>query len=99
MRPAVALGIATGCTAATALYALLRAGQVLLGNEPNPATVISSVHSGFLWRAWIAGYAGGMAALLGYWLARRDPTQVARALTVALPLAGALLVAQAVFLP
>jgi hypothetical protein len=99
MKPAVALGLVAGCAFAIAFYACVRLGQFLFAFEPNPATVIASAHSGFLWRVWIASYGGGMAALLGYWLARRNPARVARVLALVLPAAAALLVAQALFVP
>jgi hypothetical protein len=99
IRPFIALGIVTGCTAAVALYPTLRLIQFFFGFEPNPATIIISAHSGYLWRASITAYGGGMAALLGGWLARRDPPRIARALAVALPAAAALLALQALFVP
>jgi hypothetical protein len=95
----VALAAIAGCVTAVALYALLRGVQLVLFREPNPATVIWSAHAGYFWRALIVSYAGGIVSLLTWLAAGRAPERVAGALVRAVVVAGALIFAQAVFLP
>jgi hypothetical protein len=94
-----ALGAMTGLVTAVILYALLRGLQLLLFREPNPATVIWSLHAGYFWRALIAAYAGGMAAMLGWLAAGLSPAKLARALATAVLVAGALITLQGLLLP
>jgi hypothetical protein len=94
-----ALAMAGGCTAAMALYAIVRVGQALIFTEPDPALVIWSEHAGFFWRTWTVLYMGGMAALVTWMLAGRDAPRVTDVLTRALPAAAGLLAAQAVLVP
>jgi hypothetical protein len=95
------LAIAWGLVAATALYAIVRGVQYVAFPEPNPALVVWSAHSGYFWRLWIVAYAGGAAAFVAWLVARdeRAEERAARALAAAAPVAGALVAAQAVFLP
>src|ERR1051326_3803234 len=95
----IGLAIASACTAAIAIYALLRGGQVLLFPEPDPARVLYSAHAGFFWRAWIAVFTGGTAGFVAWMLAARDSAKVARFLARAIPPAAALLAAQALLAP
>lgn len=94
-----ALSLMAGCVTATGLYALVRGIQFLAFREPNPATVIWSAHAGFFWRIWIVSYAGGMASILAWTLAGRDPSRVARVLLGAVGVATGLIVLQGLFLP
>ena len=94
-----ALSVAWGATAAAALYAALRVVQASTGAPVDPALVSFHAHSGFFWRAWTAGYAGGMIALAAWILAGRDPERVARALAKAIPIVAALAIAQALLVP
>jgi hypothetical protein len=93
------LAVVAGCTAATALYAILRVSQALIFTEPDPALVIWSEHSGFFWRSWTVFYVGGMAALLTWMISARHAERVASVLARALPVAAALLAAQAMLVP
>jgi hypothetical protein len=93
------LALVAGCTAAMALYAIVRVAQALIFDEPDPALVIWSEHAGFFWRTWTVGYMGGMAALLTWMLAGRDAPRVAALLVRALPIAAAALAAQAILVP
>jgi hypothetical protein len=93
------LAVVGGCTAAMALYAIVRVGQALIFTEPDPALVIWSEHAGFFWRTWTVLYVGGMAALVTWMLAGRDAPRVAAVLTAALPIAACLLAAQAILVP
>ena len=95
----VALGAMATCVVAVALYAIVRTVQLVLFGEANPATVIWSAHAGYFWRAWTVFYAAGMAGFVAFLAAKRDPARVARVLLRALTVAGALLVAQSIFIP
>jgi hypothetical protein len=94
-----ALSLAWGLVVATGAYAVLRAGQALRGPGPNPATVIWSAHAGFFWRAWTAGYIGGMGAVMAAALARGRVEALARGLAPATVVATALLAATSVLFP
>ncbi|MDB5214990.1 MAG: hypothetical protein JWO86_2917 [Myxococcaceae bacterium] len=94
-----ALAIVAGSTAAMGLYAIVRVAQALIFTEPDPALVIWSEHAGFFWRTWTVGYVGGMAAIVTWMLAARDAPRVAAFLVRALPIATAVLAAQAVLIP
>jgi hypothetical protein len=98
-RARLGLAVVAGCTAATALYAILRVGQALLFREPNPALVIWSEHAGYFWRSLTVGYLGGMVACLAWLASERDAPRVASWLARALPVAAALLAAQALLVP
>lgn len=89
----------TTSVVAVALYAIVRAAQIALFGEANPATVIWSAHAGFFWRAWTVLYAAGMAGFVAFWAAKRDPLRVARVLVRGLMVACALLVLQSLFIP
>jgi hypothetical protein len=84
---------------ASALYALLRVISAVRAPVWNPATIVGIAQGGYFWRIWTVLYASGMVALLGYLAARRDPTNVARALARALPWAVLALVGQAALVP
>jgi hypothetical protein len=99
LRLRVALALATGCIAAVALYAVVRAAQFLFTAEPNPATVIWSAHAGYFWRVWIVCYVGGMAAFCGFLAAGRAPERLARALSIAVTAAAILIAVQGLLLP
>jgi hypothetical protein len=98
-RTRLALAAMSACVTATALYAVVRGVQWVLVREPNPATVIWSAHAGYFWRMLTVVYAGGMAGMLGWLEAGRDPVRMARALAVGVVIAGLLLAAQGVLLP
>ena len=86
--------------ATTALgYAAVRVIELALFPEPNPAVVIWSERSGFLWRSAIALYIGGMGAFGGYALAARSPASAARWLARAVLIAAAAILAQGALLP
>jgi hypothetical protein len=94
-----ALSIVAGCTVATGLYAVVRVVQSLVLTEPDPALVLWSEHAGFFWRALTVGYLGGMAAFLTWLASARSAARVAALLVRALPVAAALLAAQALLVP
>jgi hypothetical protein len=93
------LALVAMCTTATALYAVVRVAQALIFPEPDPALVIWSEHAGFFWRSWTVGYVGGMAAFLTWLASARHAARVASVLARAVPVAAALLTAQALLVP
>jgi hypothetical protein len=94
------LAFAAGCVAATLVYALVRAGQVLAGGEANPATIIvRSHHLAYFWRTWTSAFAGALASVSAYLVAGRNPAWVARALLPALTVALVALAIQSALLP
>jgi len=97
----IRLGLATiaACTAATALYALLRIGQSLLFAEADPAKILWSEHAGYFWRAWTAAYVGGMLGFVAWIVAGSRPERVATFLGRALPFAALLLALQGLLVP
>ena len=60
------LAVATGLCAAIVAYAILRGVERAFYTEPNPALLIWSDRSVFLWRAQESLYAGGLGAFGGY---------------------------------
>jgi hypothetical protein len=93
------VAFAWGCVVAVGAYAALRGLQFVFFPDANPATVVWSAHAGYFWRALSVGYAGGAAAFVAFFLARRNLARVARGLLPALTIAGALIFAQGVLLP
>ena len=71
-RIRLTLSFIAGCTAAIALYAILRFIQTLLLKEPDPALVIWSEHAGYFWRSWTVAYAGGMVAFVVWLVSRKE---------------------------
>lgn len=99
MSPRLGAALVTALAATALAYALLRVGQQLAGPDPDPTLVLFSPHAGFFWRAWIAGYVGGMAGVLA-WLAAREATEtVLRVAGALVTLATVALVIAAAFFP
>jgi hypothetical protein len=94
---AIALG--WGFAVAVAAYAVVRAIQFFLYPDPNPATLVWSAHSGFFWRVWTVGYAGGIAAFVAFPLALTRPDAAARTLASAVAVAAVMLALQTALLP
>jgi hypothetical protein len=95
-RLLIAIGFAFAATVIG--YAAVRAVQAAFFPEPSPAIVIWSERSGFVWRAALALYIGGMGAFAGYAVAARSPAAGARwlarifgAAAIAIALQGTLL--------
>lgn len=82
-----------------ATYALLRAYEVLLRSEPNPATIVWTPHIAVFWRIGLALYVAGMVAPLAYLAARRDAAKLLRLLYPSLLVASALIAIQGIFMP
>jgi hypothetical protein len=96
-RTTAAIALTWGLVAAVAGYAVLRALQHLAFSEPNPATLVWSAHAGFFWRAWTAGYAGGMAAFIVF--VGVTPGRAAKHLASGVVVAAGLLAVQALLFP
>jgi hypothetical protein len=99
LRVRLALALQGACVAAVGLYAILRLVQALLYKEPNPATVIWSLHAGYFWRAWTVSYMGAMVGFATFAAAKRHEGAVCRALLWGLGAAAGLIVVQGVFVP
>lgn len=91
--------IAWGIVVAVAGYAVARAIQSIASPDPNPAAIVWSAHSGYLWRVSTVVYAGGMAAFLMFFVAGRRLDVASRGLVPAIAAAVLLLALQAAFLP
>jgi hypothetical protein len=79
-KEALLVGVAMGAVASVLAYAAVRAIEASLFVEPNPATIIWSERSAFVWRAAIALYLGGACTFAGFVAARRSGELAARAL-------------------
>lgn len=93
--------IAFGCACAAAVigYALIRVAERSLFPEPNPAVVIWSERSGYVWRIALSLYIGGMGGFGGYALALRSLETAARWLARGALLAALLIAAQGALAP
>jgi hypothetical protein len=80
-------------------YGVMRMFEVTFGNEPDPAKVVWSPHSGFFWRCLTVLYAGGIAAFVAWAAAKGHREAATRALGPALAIATGLLALQALFFP
>ena len=96
---ALLVGVAAGAAASVIAYAALRGLERALFPEPNPAMLIWSDRSPFLWRAAIAVYLGGAAVFGGYALAARSPRSAARVLLATIAAAVAAIVVQGALFP
>ncbi len=68
---ALAFGLAVSVIA----YVAVRLLDLAISPEPNPAIVIWTDRSRFIWRALIAGYLGGASVFGGFGLAARTPAR------------------------
>jgi hypothetical protein len=80
------VALAYGAAATMLAYALVRGVERAFFPEPNPATLIWSGRSPFVWRLLDALHAGGAAVFGGYALAAARPEAAARWLGRALAL-------------
>ena len=65
----ILIAVVSGGAAAILAYAILRGAERVFFAEPNPALLIWSDRSAFLWRVQEAVYAGGLGAFGGYAIA------------------------------
>jgi len=84
-----------GFLSAAVVYSILRA-VAAVGHEPNPATLLYSVHLAYFWRAATSMYAGAMIGVLA-WLGEKE--SILKMLEKCLFPAAAVIVGQAIFLP
>ena len=102
MRPHLPAWIAAVVAAFSSLpatYALLRAYDVVLHSEPNPATIVWSPHIAMFWRLLVAVYVAGMLGPLVFMAARRDLGRTARVLSASVLVVGAIAGLQGLFMP
>ena len=67
----ILIAVVSGGAAAILAYAILRGVERAFFAEPNPALLIWSDRSAFLWRVQESLYAGGLGAFGGYAIAAR----------------------------
>lgn len=67
----ILIAVVSGGAAAILAYASLRGVERAFFTEPNPALLIWTDRSAFLWRVQESLYAGGLGAFGGYALAAR----------------------------
>ncbi len=65
----ILIAVVSGGAAAILAYAILRGVERAFYTEPNPALLIWSDRSAFLWRVQESLYAGGLGAFGGYAIA------------------------------
>jgi hypothetical protein len=95
----ILVAIAFGCAAAILVYAAARVLERAAFSEPNPALLIWSERSSFVWRSAIALYAGVMGAFGGHALVTRSPSVSGRALRLVIAAAITAIAAQGALAP
>jgi len=93
------IALASACAVAVAAYAALRICERALFPEPNPAIVIWSDRSNFVWRSLLALYMGGAGAFAGYALSARSPRAGARGLSLLIVIAATAITLQGTLVP
>ena len=97
--PLAALAAINALSSIVITYALFRAYDAFLRNEPNPATVIWSAHIAMFWRLGIGAYVAGMVAALVVVAGRRNFAATTRVTAALVPIAFALIAVQGALLP
>jgi hypothetical protein len=95
----VAASAAAALVVALAVYPALRLVDGALFPQTNPAAIVAASESAFALRVVVALHLGALAAFGAFAWATRAPRAFAVALARAIPLAAALLAAQAVLRP
>jgi hypothetical protein len=98
----LAIALAWGFCFSVGAYAASRAFAALTSQAPTAASLAApvwSVHSGFVWRAMTASYAGGMVTFVVLALARSLARWFADALVLVLVASATLLALQAALWP
>jgi hypothetical protein len=95
----LAVSLAWGLVIAVAGYAVMRALQVLVGTELDPAKVAAGPHAGFFWRSLTMLYAGGLASFVAWTASRGHLRSAARGLPIAIATVGVIVALQALFFP
>jgi hypothetical protein len=96
---AAGAALAWGMAVTVGAYAIVRGIQFFLYPDPNPATLVWSAHSGFFWRCWTVGYAGGLASFVAFLAAQRSQEGVVRSLPFAIVTSALLLALQTAVFP
>jgi hypothetical protein len=95
----ITIALAFGCAVTVFAYSTVRIVDVLLFPEPNPAIVVWTDRSRFVWRALIAVYLGGASVFAGFGLVNRRPERSSVWLEWTVLAAATSLLGQAVFAP
>jgi hypothetical protein len=95
----LALALAAGLLAVPAIYALLRAWEVLAGRSAGPPIAVWSPDIALFRRVGVGAYVAGMVVPVVYFLARRGSATTARVLHRAAVIVAILGGVQAIFLP
>lgn len=93
------IALAFGCAVTVFAYSTVRIVDVLLFPEPNPAIVVWTDRSRFVWRALVAVYLGGASVFAGFGLVNRTPERSSTWLEWTVLAAASSLLGQAVFAP
>jgi hypothetical protein len=93
------VGIAAGAAASVIAYAALRVLERALFPEPNPAALIWSDQSAFVWRSAMALYLGGAGVFAGVGMALRAPRAAGRGILALVAVAVAAILAQGALCP
>ena len=93
------IGICAGFLASMIVYALLRLQGAIWGHEPNPATLLFSLHAAYFWRAWTSAYAGAMVAIIVSFVARGREERAVRILSAWLVPSALVIFLQAILVP
>ena len=82
-----------------AVYAVLRANDVLFNKEPNPTTLMFSLRIAMFWRLGIGLYCAAMVVPIALLAARANLERTMRTLEVLVVVVAAMIAIQGVFLP
>jgi hypothetical protein len=93
------IALVFGLTVMVFAYSTIRIADVFLFPEPNPAVVVWTDRSRFVWRILIAAYLGGASIFGGYSLANRTPNCGLVWLERSIFVAVVSLLGQAIFAP
>ena len=78
------LAVSSGLLGAIVLYSTLRVIAAIWGHEPNPTTLLYSMHTAYFWRSLTSIHGGAMIAALVWILAENDEESVLRSIHAAL---------------
>ncbi len=98
-KSALVVALASAFVCVPAVYAVLRACDVIFLAQVNPAVVSSGTKIAMFWRLWIGVYLAPVFAAVVYEITRRDPARGARVLRIATIASASLIAFQGFFLP
>lgn len=93
------IALAAAFASAPISYAALRCAEYFLYPKENPAVIVWSERSGYVWRIALALYLSGALLFGGYAIVLRSPDKAARFLYRFITIAFAISVLQSVTLP